>query len=587
MKTEKMILVLCLVSDLLCQQEVTAQWSYNGTHIYNSNSGYVGIGNNAPAKLLYVGQNMSEPTVTIRNFGGTGGATFQMIDDLSGADWKFKATTTGGFKIRDNAAGLDVMTFEPNSLANAIYLNDQGYLGLGTNTPLSRLHVEGDAKLHDLYAFYYADNTSTGGNSGLIMQYNNSYKAWMYYDQGEELLRINCDNGGSRNDLTVRGSDGYIGINTASPSARFSVVHDSQTKVLLGYTVSMPHYFHHTMQEADGDGQSALLAFQTRDVRNDGTGYGRQFANSAIIGSSDYGDNYSFGTSGYNTNVYYRCGGVLGSEYYGDYWGSLGYRNNAGTTYGGYFSSYAGGGGKSYADTYTGIGLGTWGDLFGADIHGKIYGAFIEGENYALYTHGDVYKDKLDIHLQDNENGTKTVLYTNTSTEVTVQTSGKAVLSGGKASISFDPAFTAALASEESLVITVTPLGPSEGVYLEGITRTGFSIAENNAGKSSVTVNYIAVGRRAGYEKPQPAKEVVDAVYAEKVTRGLRPDAELQSRGEGLYYENGNLILGIHPSLLPDPDRKPHFEGIPDQNEPIISHPQGREDQPPGSEINK
>ena len=73
-------------------------------------TGNVGIGNNAPTTLLYVAKNTGEPTITIRNMGGGGGASYSMVDDLSGASWKFKATTFGGFKIRDQANALDVLT---------------------------------------------------------------------------------------------------------------------------------------------------------------------------------------------------------------------------------------------------------------------------------------------------------------------------------------------------------------------------------------------------------------------------------------------------------------------------------------------
>jgi hypothetical protein len=202
-----------------------------------------------------------------------------------------------------------------------------------------------------------------------------------------------------------------------------------------------------------------------------------------------------------------------------------------------------------------GIGMGAWGDLFGADIHGKIYGTFTEGEHYAMYAKGNVYNDKLDIHLQENGTDTRTVLYTNTSTDATVQTSGKAVLSGGKAVISFDKAFAASLSSDESLVITVTPIGESNGVHLAQVTKSGFTVVENSGGKSNVKVNYIAIGKRAGYENPSLAQEVISADYNGKVSRGLHSDADLQTNGEGLYYENGNLLVGIHPSTLPDPNK--------------------------------
>jgi hypothetical protein len=121
---------------LTCFFETTnGQWAANGSNIYNTNSGYVGIGNNAPATLLYVAKSMTEPCITIRNMGGNGGATYTMSDVASGANWKFKVTNIGGFKIRDNANALDIVTIEPNSFANAIYIKSSDNIGIGTSSP--------------------------------------------------------------------------------------------------------------------------------------------------------------------------------------------------------------------------------------------------------------------------------------------------------------------------------------------------------------------------------------------------------------------------------------------------------------------
>lgn len=114
---------------------VHGQWNYNGNHIYNTNTGNVGIGTNTPSTLLYVAKNITEPTITIRNQGGFGGATFSMKDDASGADWKFKATLSGGFKIRDQLNSLDVFVIDQGSFANAIYVKGTGNIGIATATP--------------------------------------------------------------------------------------------------------------------------------------------------------------------------------------------------------------------------------------------------------------------------------------------------------------------------------------------------------------------------------------------------------------------------------------------------------------------
>ena len=345
MKKMGLLQGIMIVLTMLGIGHTYAQWSYNSTNIYNNNTGNVGIGNNSPTKLLNVGKNMTEPTVLIRNFGGIGGATFEMIDDASGADWKFKATLNGGFKIRDNAYGLDVITIEANSAANALYINNIGYVGFGTDNPTSRITVEsGDVKIRDNYAYFYADNTGDNLNSGLQCQYNGVGKAWLFYDEGESLLRINCDGGGGgRNDFIIQ-SDGDIGIGTTTPAGGMEVYTDDETYAIFGDNAWNPHYFYHLEIAGDGDGQSALYGFRARNVQNDGSDYGLSNSNSAVKGYNFMGDQYTFGVSGYTYDDYTRCGGVIGFIYHtGTSWGSLGYKNSGGNCYGGYFTSTASG----------------------------------------------------------------------------------------------------------------------------------------------------------------------------------------------------------------------------------------------------
>ncbi|HNS16915.1 MAG TPA: hypothetical protein PKI34_03735, partial [Bacteroidales bacterium] len=489
--------------------------------------GYVGVGNNAPQTLLYVAKNMGEPTITIRNLGGGGGATYSMIDDLSGANWKFKATTYGGFKIRDQAWGLDVLTMEPNSAANALYINNLGHVGLGTTTPIEKLSIEnGDMYMRDSYPFIFLNNISRGGHTGITFRQNDDYRAWLYFDDYDGLLRLNAEAGGGwRNDLVITsagkigigtpspegtfhvsesvsdytaifGSDiatftygtdvnigddnarallyigqsydykgfniwaynatpsnafyhigtfqganplvfqaegaiggkvgigttapqalfhvaqqsssytaafgtpvstwtsstnvtigddnattafyigqsddnkgfcnwhynstpagafysvgtyaglnplilqnagGNVGIGTQSPASRLHVKFASTDDIYLGYDTEYPAYIYHNETESDGDGQAAIYTYRTRDSRNDGTGYENYSINSAMKGYSFYGDKYSFGTGGFNWNDFTRCGGVIGAEYFGYYWGALGYKTSGSSTYGGYF----------------------------------------------------------------------------------------------------------------------------------------------------------------------------------------------------------------------------------------------------------
>ncbi len=111
--------------------------------IHNNNAGKVGVGTVAPTSLFEVATNALGVVITVQNTGGGGGATYRMIDIASGADWKFKATGLGGFKIRDHANGLDVFQIEQNSLLNAFYIKQGGNIAMGHNNPLENLHLSG------------------------------------------------------------------------------------------------------------------------------------------------------------------------------------------------------------------------------------------------------------------------------------------------------------------------------------------------------------------------------------------------------------------------------------------------------------
>jgi hypothetical protein len=552
------------------------QWLNNGTSIYY-NLGKVGIGTSSPTANFSVAENGPGFTAS---FGTpvnaySGGTNVAIGDDNQDAVlYVGQSPSNKGFALWRYHSILSDAFFSLGTydgLNNLILQEIGGKVGVRTTSPAALFHVAEESPGYTglfgtpISTYEGGTNVSIGDDNSNALLYvgqSTENKGFLIWNQNITPSSAYFDIGtfGGSNPLVLQGAGGFVGIGTAAPVSLLEVHYDDNTYNYLGYNNYFASYFHHNELEVDGDGQTALYAFRTRPDVSDGMGYGVYTSNTAMKGYSFWGDQYSFGTAGFNYNDFTRCGGILGAYESGGYWGSLGYKNSAGTGYGGYFSSYTSGSGKS-SQASTGIGIGAWGDLLGADIHGKVYGIYAEGENYAMFSNGPVYKNDLDIHLQENGTDASTVLYTNVSTDVTVQTSGYATLSAGKAGIAFDPAFSASVSSETPVVVTVTPMGNSNGVFLSEVSKSGFSVVENNNGKSNVTVSYIAIGKRAGYEHPSLPPELIDAEYTNKMTRGLHNDADIKTNGDGLYYENGKLVIGIHPSTLPDPN-KPAAETV-------------------------
>jgi len=544
------------------------QWLNNGTSIYY-NGGNVGIGLSAPSAYFHVAENSPGFTAAFgTNISSWNSSTNVSIGDDNGHAILYVGQSTSNEGLLYwNHNPTPVNSFLSLSVVagtNPVILQEAGgKVGIGTVAPAAMLHVNENignqtAAFGTAISPYTANtNVSVGNDDGDSYFYvgqspgNNGFLAWTYNATPSSAhFGIGTYNG--NNPLILQETGGSVGIGTTTPSGKLEIVNDIYSKTYLGYTNTWTDYIDHTENPADGDGQNGIYSFRDRISANDGTGYSNSASNCAVQGNSYWGDLYSFGLSGFNYNDYTRCGGTLGANTLGSYWGSMGYKNSSSTPYGGYFTSYTSGAGKS-SQADISVGIGAWGDLMGADIHGKVYGVYAEGNNYAMFSNGVVYKNNLDVHLQENGTSTNTVLYTSVSADVTVQTCGYATLADGFVSIDFDPAFAAAVSSKSPVVVTVTPTGSSNGVYLSEVNSRGFKVAENNNGKSSVTISYIAIGKRAGYEHPSLPREVIESNYTKNLSRGLHNDADTHTNGEGLYYEGGNLVVGIHPSTLPDP----------------------------------
>ena len=313
----------------------------------------------------------------------------------------------------------------------------------------------------------------------------------------------------------------------------------------LGYSVTRAGYFYHSQDPLNGVGQSTIYAYRTRTSQNNGTGYGTTATNEAIEGYSYWGDIYTFGVSGHNYNDYTRCGGVLGANVSGTYWGSLGYKNSGSSTYGGYFTSTGSGGG--FLGMKSGIGYGAYGDLLGGWVKGEEYGLHVSGKRYALYLDGNTYTSGYIATLHYVENKLS-ALYTLTSTGVSIMSFGKGRLSSGLATVTFSEGFSSAASDIIPITVIITPIGDCNTICLSEVTGHGFSVRENNKGVSNSEFNWVAIGIRKGYEETDIPREIMKRDYDENMVKVALNENELDKSAQGMWFDGQSLRFGTIPS---------------------------------------
>jgi len=140
-----------------------SNWGTSGTNIYNTNTGKVGIGTNAPATKLSVKAN---------------GAGVSQVSQDDTVNMGFYTDTNGAYVQTNSDHDLKFAT--ANAPAQMTLQKTTGNLGIGTSTPTEKLEINGKTKTTNLQVTNGAavgkvlTSDATGNASWKSVAYNNT-----------------------------------------------------------------------------------------------------------------------------------------------------------------------------------------------------------------------------------------------------------------------------------------------------------------------------------------------------------------------------------------------------------------------------
>jgi len=123
------------------------------------------------------------------------------------------------------------------------------------------------------------------------------------------------------------------------------------------------------------------------------------------------------------------------------------------------------------------------------------FGVFSDGD---MMTNGSTYATGVKFAIFLTSQGWEGMIAVE-SMDVEFYANGEAQLQDGAAVVEFERLFREAISPDVPVRVIVTPVGGWSGLYVESADPDGF-VVMSGAGDPNVTFNWIAIGRRKGYE---------------------------------------------------------------------------------------
>jgi len=253
-----------------------------------------------------------------------------------------------------------------------------------------------------------------------------------------------------------------------------------------------------------------------------------------------------FGVSGSTSrNRGDTVGGVFGINNENGAYGMLGYEDSLGAAYGLLATSRT-------TDTFrtsspitdTSIGIGTQGGFLGTHSKGNQYGLITKGNLAGIYSDGTAISNRGFVVIDKNISGQKSASYVTTSTSVDITTKGTCKLINGKSYVTFDDSYSKLIANNKPIIVTVSPMGESNGVYISKVDKNGFEIRENNHGNSNVELYWIAVSEKATTLNTTIPADLLETNFDENLNSFLTVDESKNSNSKAMWWNGTNLEFG-------------------------------------------
>ena len=213
----------------------------------------------------------------------------------------------------------------------------------------------------------YGNATGTGTNVGGYFSAsggttNNALQLVDGSQANNRVLTSDASGMGTWTDLTTLTSGGATAWTRAGTSIYPTSF--STDNVAIGTTnPANNNLYVYRPNTAYGAGYSNIYGYRqgSATATNGGTSWAVGSVDAAVKGYSDYGNNYTAGVAGYMFLDYNNSAGVFGSNQAGTIYGALAIKDNAGTSWAGYF-----GGSNVYIQNN--LGIGTTNPLFPLEI---------------------------------------------------------------------------------------------------------------------------------------------------------------------------------------------------------------------------